>query len=85
MRLIRNATLVGISVQTNTAGTWTAEVRKNDTATVQDSLAVAAATGNQSGARNVDFNAGDEVQVYINSSGANIDRPVIRLEFAYRF
>lgn len=84
-RLIRNATLVGISLQTNSATTWTAEVRRNNSVTVLDSLASGGAAGAQSGAKNTDFDAGDQIQVYINSGGVNIDRPLIRLEFAYRF
>jgi hypothetical protein len=83
IRLIRKSTLVGISIQTNGNETWTAEVRKNGTATVQSSLAAAAAAGNQDGTINVDFDAGDEIQVYVN--GSMVNRPVIKLEFAYRF
>jgi len=82
-RLIKKATLIGISIQTNGAESWTAEVRKNGTVTVQSSLAAVAVAGNQTGALNVDFDAGDEIQVYIN--GSMINRPVIKLEFAYRF
>ena len=83
IRLIRKATLVGMSIQTNGAETWTAEVRKNGSATVEDSIAAAAADGNQDGTLNTDFDAGDEIQVFIN--GTMINRPVIKLEFAYRF
>jgi len=82
-RLIRKATIVGISIQTNGSETWTAEVRKNGTATVQASLAAAAVEGNQTSTLNVDFDAGDEIQVFIN--GSMINRPVIKLEYAYRF
>ncbi|HUV91826.1 MAG TPA: hypothetical protein VMV80_01960, partial [Anaerolineales bacterium] len=83
IRLIRKSTLVGMSIQTNGVETWTAEVRKNGTVTVQASLVATAVAGNQTGTLNVDFDAGDEIQVYVN--GSMIDRPVIKLEFAYRF
>ena len=83
IRLIRKATLVGISIQTNGSETWTAEVRKNGSATVESSLAAVAVAGDQDGTINVDFDAGDEIQVYIN--GSMINRPAIKLEFAYRF
>lgn len=82
-RLIRNATLVGISIQTPGAETWTAEVRRNGAATILDSLAAVAATGAQDGTKDTDFNAGDVVQVFI--TGTQIERPIIVLEFAYRF
>jgi len=82
---MRKATLIGISIQTNGAETWTAEVRKNSTLTVQASLAAAAVAGNHANTYNVDFAAGDEIQVYLNTSGTNVDRPVVVLEFAYLF
>jgi len=82
-RLISAMTLVGISIQTAVAETWTAEVRKTDTVTVQSSLAAAAAIGNQSDAINVDFAAGDYIQVFIN--GTSVNRPIIKLEFARKF
>ena len=81
-RLIRNATLVGISAQTKGAETWTARVRKNGSVTNLASLALTAVDGGQDGTLNVDFNAGDDIEVYID--GTSIDRPVIKLEFAYR-
>jgi len=82
-RLIRNATLVGISIQTNGAVAWTAEVRKNGAPAVLASLASGGLAGAQDGTQNVDFNAGDKIDVFIN--GSSVDRPLIRLEFAYRF
>ena len=82
-RLLKKATLVGISIQTNGAETWTAEVRKNGSATVESSLTAVAVAGNETSSLNVDFDKGDEIQVFIN--GAMVNRPNIKLEFAYRF
>jgi len=78
-----NATLLAISVQTTANATWTAEVRKNGSATVLASLAVAAASSARVLTLNVDFAQGDQVQVFINGTGVN--RPVIKLTFAERF
>ena len=78
-------TLVSMTIQTNGAETWTAEVRKNNLATIEASLAAAAASGNTDNTKNKDFNAGDEVQCYMNTATTLVDRPVIGLEFAYRF
>jgi hypothetical protein len=82
-RLIANATLVGISAQTNGSGTWTVRVRKNSSATNLSSLTLTAVAGAQDATLNVDFSAGDNVEIYID--GSNVNRPVIKLEFAYRF
>ena len=48
--------------------------------TVLASIAIVAAAGGQNIALNVDFAAGDDIQVFIN--GTNIDRPSIKLVFA---
>ena len=82
-RLMRNATLVGISVQNVGNQTWTARVRKNGNSTNLASLAVSNASGAQDVTTNIDFVAGDSVSGYIE--GSNVNRPVIILEFAYRF
>lgn len=82
-RLMRNATLVGISVQNVGNQTWTARVRKNGNSTNLASLAVSNSSGAQDVTLNVDFVAGDSVSIFIE--GTNVNRPVITLEFAYRF
>jgi hypothetical protein len=58
-------------------------VRKNGVVTNLASLAVAAASGAQQSNTNVDFSAGDKVEVYIDGTG--VDRPTVILEFAQRF
>jgi hypothetical protein len=80
LRLERAKTLLGISAQTQLSETWTARVRKNGVLTNLASLAITAATGAQTNALNVDFAAGDVVQVYIDGTG--VSSPVIKLEFA---
>lgn len=80
IRLSVPMTLLSISVQTTGAETWIAEVRKNNSATVLASLSVTAAAGDQVTTLNVDFVAGDDIQVYIN--GTSVDRPSIKLVFA---
>ena len=82
-RLMKNMTLVGMSIQTNGAETWTAQVRKNGVVTNLASLAASAAAGAQDNTFNIDFNAGDKIDVYID--GSSVDRPIILLEFAERF
>lgn len=82
-RLIQNATLVGISVQTNGAETWIARVRRNGVVTNLYSKSLTASAGTQDNTLNVDFAAGDVVQVYCEGTGVN--RPLVVLEFAYRY
>lgn len=82
-RLIQNATLVGISANTASAETWTVRVRKNGVLTNLYSKALTASTGTQDATLNVDFDAGDVIQVYCDGTGIN--RPLVVLEFAYRY
>jgi hypothetical protein len=82
-RLHENMTLVGIKIQCADNATFTARVRKNDSATNVASLAVAAAKGAQDATLNVDFSQGDEIQVFID--GTSVARPIIVLEFAQKF
>lgn len=79
----KNMTLVGIAIRAAAAGTWTAQVRKNGSATVLTSLALSAAASGSDDTLNIDLTAGDQVQVFI--SGTNINRPVIELIFAEKF
>jgi hypothetical protein len=75
-----DATLIGMSASggANTQ-TWTAQVGKNDVATVLDSITVTNAYENHSWDNDVDFSAGDRIQVYLN--GTNINYPQVRLYF----
>jgi hypothetical protein len=82
-RLIKNMTLIGISAQTEGAETWTARVRKNGVVTNLASLALSAVAGAQDATLNVDFSAGDKIEVYCD--GTSVARPFVMLEFAERF
>lgn len=82
-RLMKNMVLVGMSIQTSGAETWTARVRKNGVATNLASLAASAVEGAQTSALDIDFTAGDKIEVYID--GTSVNRPIILLEFAERF
>jgi hypothetical protein len=75
-----DATLIGMSASggSNTQ-TWTAQVGKNDVATALDSITVTNSYENHSWDNDVDFSAGDRIQVYLN--GINISYPQVRLYF----
>lgn len=82
-RLIQDATLVGISITTAVASTWNVRVRKNGVATNLYTKSQTGSTGTQDNTLNLNFDAGDIIQVY--GDGSNIDRPLVVLEFAYRY
>ena len=84
MRLLRDATLIGISVEAAASGTYDIIVRKNNGATALATCSVSAATGKSQATFNLDLDAGDEIQCYL-SAAANIEAPVVRFELAYRF
>lgn len=80
LRLERAKTLIGIVAETQDTETWTVRVRKNGVLTNLASLAITAAAGGVVNTLNVDFAAGDVIQVYIDGTG--ISSPVMKLEFA---
>jgi hypothetical protein len=83
-RALRSGTITGIFAQTDTAYTWTIEVRRNGVLAPIASLAITAATGSQQVTTNVDFNQGDELQLFANTSGSNITAPVAGIEIAWK-
>jgi hypothetical protein len=72
-----DSTIVGIGVSTDGAESWTAEIRKNGSATVIASLVVSAAAKAISPTLDIDVDALDEIQFYCN--GTLILRPTIIL------
>lgn len=78
-----DATLVGITMTgSSNIQTWTAEVRRNDFATVIDSLTITNAYENHTWSKNIDFNEGDRIKIYCN--GTNISHPQVRTFFRRR-
>jgi len=75
-----DATLVGIAMAgEETNQTWTAYVRKNDSATNITSLGITNAYENHTWSEDEDFSAGDRIQIYM--SGNSIDYPHVTLYF----
>ena len=75
-----DTTLVGMTMAgSSNTQSWTAQVRKNGSATVLDSLSITNAYENHDWTRNTDFTAGDRVQIYL--SGTSISYPQVRLYF----
>lgn len=85
LRALRDGTITGIFLQSDVASTWTLEVRRNGTVSVLASLASGGLQGAQSAVINADFSAGDELQLFANTSGATIVAPIAGIEIAWRF
>lgn len=81
-KILFDATLVGITVQTRSAGTYGVQVRRNGNTSSVYALPVLASDNASDNAVNTDLNAGDEIQVYLD--GSSIDRPLITLILAQR-
>lgn len=84
LRVMSNATITALAVQTDVAATWTLEVRKNGSATVIASLAVSAAAGDEDLTIDVNVDAGDELQFYANVPTGTIKSPVAQIQLARR-
>jgi hypothetical protein len=77
-----NARLTAMSLIAAASASWTAEVRKNGSVTVIDSLSVVAGLKTSKGvvlSDQVEFSQNDEVQIYLN--GSNIDSPHVNVVF----
>ena len=83
LRMMRDATIVGISGQLNASGTCDFKIRKNDISTNIATLALASAIGDQDVTLNIDVDQGDYLQSYIENTN-KVDDPVIMVEIAWR-
>jgi hypothetical protein len=78
-----NATLIGIVMSgEETNQTWTIHIRKNNSTTSLASLTITNAYVNYAWNYNVDFSAGDRIQLYL--SGNSIDYPQTKAYFRRR-
>lgn len=78
-----NATLVGIVMSgEETNQTWTIQIRKNNSSTSLASLTITNAYVNYDWSYDVDFSAGDRIQLYL--SGNSIDYPQAKAYFRRR-
>ncbi len=82
-RIMRNATIVGLSGQLDASGTCDMRVRRNDVATNIASLSLAAVTGLTDVTINVDLTATDFLQCYLEASSV-VEDPMIVVEIAWR-
>lgn len=77
----RNGTVTAMTAKSRSTGIWNFEVRKNGIPTTVAGITVTSSLGNDP-ILDVDFNAGDFLQFYMN--GAGIDHPIVSVEIAWR-
>ena len=82
-RMLRNATIIGMSTQLDSSGTCNIHCQKNDETTNIASLAIASEVGNQRTDLNIDLAAGDFLQSYLEATNTVKD-PVVIIEIAWR-
>ena len=83
MRMMRNATITGISAQLSASGTVDVRIRKNGSATNILSLSLSSAQGGQNAAANVNLDQGDWLMCYVEPTGT-IRNPIVTVEYAWR-
>jgi len=79
--LPNNTTLVCIvaSSKIGINATWTAEIRKNGSPTVIDSITITNSDRAYDSTKNTDFNAGDIIEIYMNGTGINSPKVILHL------
>jgi hypothetical protein len=83
VRMSADSTLISLSVQSKDSNTYDIKVRKNHVLTDLATLSVAASDGAQDVTLNVDFVAGDEIQVFL-SAASGVEAPIVKMELANR-
>lgn len=81
-RIIRDATMTGITVQTGGIHSWTLEIRKNNVLSPITSFTIVSSNGAHNNNLNIDLNEGDFLQAYLN--GLAVSHPQALIEIAWR-
>ena len=82
-RLSRSATIVSITGQLDASGACDIRIRRNGVATNIATLNISSAIGNSDTTLNVDLNANDYLQSYLESV-SNVQDPVVVVEVAWK-
>ncbi len=72
-----NCTLIAMTLSTNGNETWTAELHSGLSLVSGASLSSTAQNSNYTNTLNIDFNAGDPIELYCNGSGINKPRVTV--------
>lgn len=82
-RMLRNATIVGMSGQLDSPGTCNVQLRNDDGTSAIATLALSSEAGNQRTDLNIDLAAGNFLQSYLDATNA-VNDPVVIVEVAWR-
>lgn len=82
-RLARNATIISMTGQLDAAGSCDIRLRKGDATANIASLNISAATGNQGTSININLNAGEYLQSYLEAA-SGVQDPMVVVELAWR-
>jgi len=85
VRMIRDATITGLSVQCSNSVNADFFVRKNSQPANLIIASLNGSKGSEWDGLNVDLDKGDYVQVYMKVNSGRVSNPVLILELAYRF
>jgi len=82
LKMPRNGTILRIIANSRNNSNVTYEVRKNGTPLA--SLVISGTQGGFNNYINVDFNANDDLKIYMNVTSGRVDYPVVWIEIAWR-
>ncbi|RLB71280.1 MAG: hypothetical protein DRH04_02045 [Deltaproteobacteria bacterium] len=83
-RVPRDATITAISVQTQNNANANFRIRKNGSHTNLGTLSLSGVSGAHATNLNIDIDAGDYIQIYMQVTSGNVDYPELFIELAYR-
>ncbi|WP_194530514.1 hypothetical protein [Zobellia roscoffensis] len=81
-RMLRDATITGITAQANALGSWSLLILKNNSSTSIAYITLSGEAGKHARNLNVDINEGDYIQAYC--LGLLVNNPLGTIEFAWR-
>ena len=85
IRMIRDATITGISVQCSNSVNADFFVRKNSQPSNLAVISLNGSMGSEWDSLNIDIDKGDYLQVYMKVNSGRVSNPVLIIEIAYRF
>lgn len=84
-RLLRHATLTGVTIQSeNNVDAWF-RIRKNGLPTNLLNVQLNGVQSREHDNITVDLYKGDYIQLYMDVTSGNVDSPIVQLEYAWRF
>ncbi|NER18613.1 type 1 periplasmic-binding domain-containing protein [Spongiivirga citrea] len=83
-RMIRDATITAITVQSNNIDTFDIQIRSNDNTAPILTFTVTAAEGDHDNTINIDVSEGDFIQCFLPTVAGGVSNPQVLIEVAWR-